>query len=218
MKPLNLKERRIAFMKFFGVFLLALALVISSAFVAGVKIPPATHSNQGQVCQERELLALYIDTLEQHVSLLRDMDKHLADQTNKIEKGEQENKIQEEENRLRDFLGKTKNLKTELPEKNAVCRIGDAYLLLRTLSQKPEPKDPDGGGWDKEDCEPWKARLQDANERIGDLKAIAASASTALGNLKVKVLNLKREETKNKIEDITGQLNKAGQIQKVPAY
>ena len=218
MEPLNLKERRIAFMKFIGVFLLALALVISSAFVAGVKVPPAAYSNQGQVCQERELLAQHIDTLEQYINLLRDLDKQLADQTNKIEKGEQVNKIREEENRLRSFLGKIKNLKTELPEKNAVYRIGDAYLLLRTLAQKPEPKDPDGGGSEKEDCEPWKARLQDANERIGDLKAIAASASKDLGNFKVRMFDLSREEKNKKIKDITGELDKAGAVQKIPAY
>jgi len=216
MKPLNRKERRIAFMKFLGVFLLAIAIVISSAFVAGVKIPPSAYSTQGQFCQDRETLARYIDTLDMHVAVLREMDKALAGQTNEIEKGEQLNDIVNAEIKLTGFLQKIKNLKTDLPEKNAVFDIGSAYLLLRTTAKKPvSPPVVDSGA---DACDPWKKRVADANERIEDLKQIAADASKDLNSLKVKMVNINKGDIRNKIKEITDDLEDAKAMQKVPEY
>ncbi len=219
MKPLNQKERRIAFMKFLGVFLLAIAIVIFSAFAAGVKVPPSVYSNQGQICNDRETLARYIDSLEVKMAVLKDLDKKLAAAATEFDKGEQMKIIQNEENNLTNLLKDIKYLKTDIPEKNALYNIGDAYLLLRTIAKKPVPVQPSGGS-NKDDCEPWKNRLHEANEQIADLKKIAAGASKDLDKLKVSMINFRRhqEEIRNLVKSVKDDLDDAKNFQKIPEY
>lgn len=207
MKPLNRKERRIAFMKFMGVFLLAIAIVIGTAFVLGMKVPPAACSLQDQKCGNAQILAQHLGDLRVTIETLQAQDITLAGETNR----EKQKPIRTEIRRLEgEYQIKVENIR-RLPEsalKQDLVTVAAAYLTLRSVEQETEPT--------PEPCDCGNI-VNTANRNIEKLKGINELGVTELENIRdeINLFNLDKNKLKNKINQVIKKLEKGDYIQEV---
>lgn len=207
MKPLNQKERRNAFMKFLGVFLLTVTIVISSAFVAGVKVPNATGSLQDQKCVEAQTLAQHLAALRTSIELLGTQDIALAGESNR----EKQKSIRSEIRRLEtDYQTRLEDIRL-LPEsalKQDLLTVAEAYLTLRSEEIKaPAPPEPCDCG----------DIVDGANRNIEKLKDINENAVNDLTKIRddIGILNFNRNRIKNDIDRVIKKLEKGDFVQEV---
>ena len=219
MKPLNQKERRIAFIKFLFVFLLSLVVIIFSGYVAGIKIPPSTGKYVNKDCTARATLVAYIDSLNLSISNLHHLDTLLLKATIPSQ-GTIQSDIQKAVNKLNGVLDTIKSLPVEAREKNALYNIGRAWLALRYVpAVKCDSCCPPSA-----ECKLWENRVREANSRIVELKKIAGEAGNKTEDLDIdiKFINMKGKKTKAQVmaevKKITGMLKKSDYISPVQDY